>query len=426
MRVLEAGPRPGGLIHTIREEGFVMEAGPNTFPSTAKELIGLAESLGLRPKATHEHAQKRYLYLNGQLTALPSKPWQAFSTPALSLGGKLRALQEPFQPRIQASDISVADFIEHRLGKELLENLVDPFISGIYAGNVADLSLPAVFPKLWEWEQNGGSLFKGAKMARKKAQQAGESKRKPMQLLSFPHGLGELTQALANGLPTEHLLYERSVTHIEQILQGYRVHTHTGEVFECRNLVLATPAYTASHLLQALSPAASQALAGIPYNSLNVLHLGFRKTDIPHALDGFGCLIPRRERIPLLGAIWTSSLFPERVPEDQLLLSCFIGGAHHPEVFDWPPEQLQQLVLDNLATIFNTQKPLEPSFSHTLSYEKAIPQYTMGHRERIQQVEQTLAEQHPRITLCGNYLHGIALNECVKSGQAAASQLLNQ
>lgn len=424
--LLEAGSRPGGLIHTIRDEGFVMEAGPNTFPSTAKEILALGEELGLKPKATHQQAQKRYLYLNGHLTALPSKPWQAITTPALSLAGKLRVLQEPLQPRTKTQDISVADFVEKRLGKEVLNHLVDPFISGIYAGNVAELSLPAVFPKLWEWEQAGGSLFKGAQLARKKAQQAGQPRRKKMELLSFPKGLGELTDALAKAIPHERLLFERSVTQLEPLPNvGYRIHTHTGEVFECRNVILATPAYTASHLLQTLNPIVSQELAGIPYNSLMVLHLGFPKSAIPHALDGFGCLVPRQEKLPLLGAIWASSLFPSRVPEGQVLLSCFVGGAHHPELFDWPPEDVQRLVLDNLQTIFKTHRPLEPTYSHTLSYERAIPQYTLGHRERIEALERDLQEHHPGILLCGNYLHGIALNECVKSAQTAAEQILS-
>jgi oxygen-dependent protoporphyrinogen oxidase len=443
VRMLEAGSRPGGLIHTIHsqdkseagQKGFTVEGGPNTFPSTAKELLALAKELGLEPQVTHPQAQKRYIYLKGALRALPQKPPEAFSTPVLTLGGKLRAILEPFQPRTQASDISVADFVAHRLGKEILDNLVDPFISGIYAGNVKELSLPAVFPKLWEWEQSGGSLLKGARQARKKARQAAQAsgqqpeqqRKAPMQLLSFPQGLEELTHALAQALSPEALLYEHAVTQVEAAEAGlYRIITQAGKTFECRNVILATPAHITSRLLQGISPESSQPLAKISYNRIMVVHLGFNKADIPHALDGFGCLVPRREKLPLLGAIWASSLFPDRAPEGQVLLSCFVGGAHQPELLDWPTSQVEQLVLENLQTIFKTTKPLQPTFSHSIRYEKAIPQYTLGHRERIQAVESTLSQQHPRLTLCGNYLHGIALNECVKSGQVAAYRLLNQ
>jgi oxygen-dependent protoporphyrinogen oxidase len=141
-------------------------------------------------------------------------------------------------------------------------------------------------------------------------------------------------------------------------------------------------------------------------------------------LDGFGCLIPRNEKLPLLGVIWASSLLPGRVPPGQCLLSCYIGGAHHPEIAGWPPENVQQLVLDNLQSIFKTPA-LSPTFSRVLNYEKAIPQYTLGHRERIETIENELDKTQPGLFVCGNYLHGIALNECVKSGQAAADQVLS-
>jgi oxygen-dependent protoporphyrinogen oxidase len=291
---------------------------------------------------------------------------------------------------------------------------------------VAALSLPAVFPKLWEWEQSGGSLFKGAKLAQQKARQASRARRAPMQLLSFEGGLGTLPTTLAMALPPEQLLYGRSVTQLEAgSAAGYRVHTHTGEVFDCQHLILATPAPTASQLLHSLCPQASQALGQISYNSLSVTHFGFPQSAIPHPLDGFGCLVPQREKLPLLGVIWASSLFPERAPADQVLLSCFAGGAHHPELFGWPSEAIQQLVLDNLKIIFKTPQALQPSFRQTLRYEKAIPQYTLGHRERIQITEAALAEQHPNIQMCGNHLHGIALNECVRSGQTAAHRILS-
>ncbi len=459
--VVEAGQTPGGLIQSIREgsteEGcFQMEAGPNTFPSTAKELLELAHQLELSPQPASPKANKRYLYLHGQLTALPGKPPEALTTPVLSLAGKLRVLLEPFQPRTQTEDISVADFVSQRLGKEVLNHLVDPFISGIYAGDVTKLSLPAVFPKLWEWEQAGGSLLQGARQAQKKAHQArresGQPTRPPMTLLSFAQGLGALPQALAMAIPAEQILYGRTVSAISATpldyppqtkppttddladkestgkepiapsanTPGYTITTQTGETFCASHVILATPAHVASPLLAALCPVASQALGEIPYNSLTVTHVGLPQTALPHPLDGFGCLIPQREKRPLLGVIWASSLFPERAPSGQVLLSCFAGGAHHPEIFNQPPEAIQQLVLEELQHLFNAPQALQPTFCKILKYEKAIPQYTFGHKARIATAENALASQHPRIHLCGNHLHGIALNECVKSGQAAA------
>ena len=465
--VLEAGQMPGGLIQSIREGdveqgSFQMEAGPNTFPSTAKELLDLAHQLGLIPHPASPKANKRYLYIHGQLTALPGKPLEALTTPVLSLAGKLRVLMEPFQPRTQTNEISVADFVTQRLGAEVLEHLVDPFISGIYAGDVAKLSLPAVFPKLWEWEQAGGSVFQGARQAQRKAHQAriesGQPKRPPMKLLSFAQGLGALPQALAMAIPAEQMLYghtvnaisattpsddahphnetpsgdqsDRETTGKEPLLAssantpGYTITTQTGEAFCAHHVIMATPAHVASPLLAALCPAASQALGEIPYNSLTVTHVGLPQTALPHPLDGFGCLIPQREKRPLLGMIWASSLFPERAPTGQVLLSCFAGGAHHPEIFNQPPEAIQQMVLEELQCLFNAPQALQPTFCKILKYEKAIPQYTLGHKARIATAEAELTRQQPHIHMCGNHLHGIALNECVKSGQAAAGRVL--
>lgn len=423
VRLIEAGLHPGGLIRSHLEEGFLTEAGPNTFPNSAAEILALCEQLKIRPKATDCRAAKRYLFLKGRLTALPQKPWQALTTPALSLSGKLRVLQEPFKPKTQTEDISVGAFLEKRLGREVVDNLADPFISGIYAGNVNDLSLPAVFPKLWQWEQSAGSLLKGARQAKKKASQ-NASKRQPMQLFSFTGGLESFTNALAHALPAESCIFGQSVTHIEISETGYKLQTHQGEQFTCRHIVLAIPAYSAASLLKTLSPEASHELSQIHYNGLAVVHFGFNRQDIPHPLDGFGCLIPRREKLPLLGTIWASSLFPNRAPEGHVLLSNFIGGAHHPEICGWHPPDIEHLVLNNLQQVFKTREPLKPTYSQTIVYSKAIPQYNLGHIPRIQAIEDAL-QKHSHIHLCGNYLHGIALNECVKSGLAAAEKIID-
>lgn len=424
VKILEAGNQTGGLIHSIEAEGFLMEAGPNTFPSTADEILTLCGTLHLTPKPAHAHAKKRYLYLNGQLIALPHQPLEALTTSALSLRGKLRALLEPFQPKTQQADISVADFLENRVGKEVVENLADPFISGIYAGDIAKLSLPVVFPKFWQWEQKAGSLVKGARQA-KRTQRNQQALRKPMQLLSFEGGLQTFTQALTQALPEKQILYQQQVSHIHLIDNGYRLTTKSGLEVTCKYLIIATPAPIAAELLTQLVPSASKALLSIPYNGLAVVHTGFKQVDIPHPLDGFGFLIPRKEKLPLLGSIWASSLFPERSPKGQVLLSSFIGGAHHPEICDWPAERIEQQVLDNLQHVFKTPAPLQPTFTQTLIYKSAIPQYNLGHLNRIQTIEDALIA-HPHLQLCGNYLRGIALNECVKSGLSAAETIIRK
>jgi oxygen-dependent protoporphyrinogen oxidase len=461
--ILEAGSRAGGLVQSIRQDGFLLESGPHTFPSTAHELLQLCTALKLTPKAADSKAKKRYLYLHDKLTALPTHPLQAITTPLLSPAGKLRALLEPFQSQTKKSDISLAEFFTHRVGNEVTQHLLDPFISGIYAGDIRALSLPAVFPKLWDWEQSGGSLFNGMRQAKRQQKvphhateysvenndthtrssealqpvdlEALRSKTPPkkprMQLLSFENGLQTLTDALVQALPEKALHLNTPVIRLEKTPQGYLAYTAHGDCMAALHLVLAVPADVASRLLQPLSEKASQALADIPYNGIATVQMGFDEKSIPHALDGFGFLVPRREQVSLLGTIWASSLFPERAPIGQVLLSSFIGGAHHAEVPMWEPERIAAEVLKNLAQVFQiatpqshthhpVEKPLiQPTLTRVERYERAIPQYTLGHRERIRTVEHAL-QSLPNLTLCGNYLHGIALNECVKSGRDAA------
>lgn len=426
--LLEASDRAGGLIQTRQEAGYMFESGPNTFPSTAKEIIGLCEDLNLLPKPVHLSANKRYLYLNRKLTALPNKPWQALTTSALSPLGKLRLLREPFKPKCQADDMSIAGFFTHRLGRETVENLVDPFISGIYAGNVETLSLPAVFPKLWEWEQNTGSLFQGAQKALKAGKPKpgpGDSPKPKMKLLSFDGGLQTLTDALAQALPADSVRLNCPVTQLKKDKAGYEIVLQNGETLFTQNLILAVPAFMAAPLLSTLTPEASRHLESIPYNGLAVAHLGFDRSQIPHPLDGFGCLIPRKANIKLLGTIWASSLFPQRAPEGKILLSNFIGGAHHPEMVQQKASQIQGQVVQDLQTIFHLKGSLEPKFSEVIFYKKAIPQYSLGHLQRVAAIEASIGKKRG-LYLAGNYLHGIALNECVKSGQKAADQIIER
>lgn len=416
--VLEAADQAGGMIQTRSESGFIYEAGPNTFPSTASAILDLCTRLSLQPEPA-QAAHKRYLYLNQQLTALPQKPWEIFTTPVLSPAGKLRLLQEPFISQTAAEDISISRFFTRRLGAELVEHLVDPFISGIYAGDTKQLSLPAVFPQLWEWEQTSGGLFKALFGAKKKSP---KQKRAKMKLLSFSGGLQTLTDALCRALPPHAIHTGQHVLRIEKNEAGYTAHLASGEAWSASGVILATPAFVSAELLKDLAPAASQALAEVPYNGLAVVHAGFRKEALPHSLDGFGFLIPRREKVTLLGSIWASSLFPNRAPEGAALLSHFIGGAHHPEILELPPKHIQQRVLDDLGTVFKTQVAPEPCFSRVLRYPKAIPQYTLGHLKRIRTLESAL-QTLPRLALCGNYLHGVALNQCVQSGLDAVKNI---
>lgn len=425
--VLEAGSEVGGLIRSVNDNGFFLEYGPQTFPGRATELLAICRDLGLDPLPANPLADKRYLYLKSALTPLPTRPEEAIFTPLLSWSGKWRVLQEclippiPVPSPLQVDDISIADFVRARLGSEVLERLVDPFISGIYAGDVEALSLPAVFPTLRQWEREKGSLLKGAFLTFREARNTGTPPNPDARrLFSFKGGMQRLPQTLKLALPRDTVRYNAAVQAIHSGKGGYHVEiADGGGTLSAPRMILAVPAYVAARLLHPFSPLAADALAAIPYVSLSVVHTAFLKSEIDHLLDGFGFLVPRRERLSLLGSVWISRLFPERAMDYYYLFTNYMGGAHRPDIADWDEERLVAEVSRELSAVFRTRNPLKAVFSRVVRHEKAIPQYTLGHRVRLQTVDWALA-QHPGITLCGNYLHGIALNECVKSGLRAA------
>ncbi|MDX2085825.1 MAG: protoporphyrinogen oxidase [Candidatus Melainabacteria bacterium] len=466
--VLEAAGRVGGCIGTVRsQEGYLIETGPHTFPGSAKELIRLCEALKISPQAASSSNKKRYIRHKGMLHAVPINPMSLLASPLLSAKGKLRLLLEPFQPKTPSlPEPTVADFIQRRLGHEVLQRMVGPFLSGVYAGNPEALSAAAVFKKLFEWEQTHGSLTAGfvqrllSRQQQQPTQTAGQAfppatpSGKATQLFGFVQGLGQLTEALHQALPqgtvhcnTPVVQITRSAAKEQQAptekpteqfnappgfclsIASATSSNAPAEILpplHARQVILALPAFAAAALLQELSPNASQALQSIPYVPVSVVHLGFLATALQHPLDGFGCLLPREENIPLLGSIWASSLFPNRAPEGQVLLSNFMGGAFHPELALTDDAKLVEQTCQDLQAVFQLPKAPQPDFECITRYQQAIPQYNLGHLHRVARIENALSADCPGLYLAGNYLHGIALNACVVQAQYAAEQAIKQ
>lgn len=422
--VIEKSGQVGGLIqsHHIKSHqggSFLLEAGPNTFPSTATALINLCQAIGLQLEPTSSLAKKRYLYQDQQLNAVPTNPLSFLLSPILSVEAKLKLLQEPWQPRYPGADPSLADFIRHRLGDEILEQLVTPLISGIYAGNPEQLSMSAIFPKLFQLEQQHGSLFQGLLASRFK--QAGKAKI-PYQLLGLKTGLGELPKKLAQSIPADCLWLNTTVNRVEKIEQGYTIACGDYPVIKSKSVIIATPAFTAASLLASLHPEISKPLEGISYAPMAVVHLAFEAKAIAHPMDGFGFLIPRTEQVTTLGCIWSSRLFPDRSPTDTVLMSCFLGGALSTQITTQPSEVIAAQALKDLQKIYKNPHLL-PVFQEVITWPQAIPQYNLGHQQRLQTVADLLANHAPGLQLCGNYQHGVSLNDCVLSGQQAAASI---
>lgn len=427
--LMESGNRVGGVIESSEVEGFLLEAGPNSFRGT-HELLDLVEELELMGElATADPRAPAYVYSGGQLHAVPMSPPALLKTKLLTTSAKLRLLREPFIKSAQKHnraeiEESIASFIRRRLGHEVLEKLVAPFLSGVYAGEPETLSVQACFPKLAEFETEAGSILRGTlKAARVSRTQNDKPKRslRPYRLCSFRRGLDELPKKLAASLG-DSLLTETRVTNISKnngLFEIVAEHHGENKTFNCRTLILAAPAFAAAKLVEAFSPQIAQLLAEIRYVSIASVPLAYRTEQVARKLDGFGFLAPRREGLRMLGSIWNSSLFADRAPQGWVITTNFIGGATDPEAASLSDDELIGIVRNDLAKVLGVtgdarRLPIK-------RWQRAIPQYNLGHAARVAKLEMAL-RQHQGLWIVGNYLRGVSLGDCVKDADTRAKE----
>jgi oxygen-dependent protoporphyrinogen oxidase len=420
--VLEASARPGGLIQSLRQDSFLFELGPQSFSST-EPLRQLCQDLGIEGQLVDAPARApRFVLVDGRLKAVPLSPPAFFASSFVSGATKWSILRDVFRRTSPPEEEeSISAFVRRKFSAELLEKLVGPFVSGIYAGDPDKLSLRAAFPQLYEAEVAAGSVVRGSIRIAKQNKQPGERSRT---LQSFRDGNEALIRALANSLGSALCLGTR-VTAIgaSPHSEGFRISAveHGSErQFAARNLILAIPTNAAAALVAALSPELSRPLDAIEYAPVAVVSLVYRKSDVARDLDGFGFLIPRSAGLQVLGSVWNSSLFPSRAPEDHVLLTSFVGGATNPGSLRLTSAQLIDLVHHEIGPILQAAQP--PVGSHVSLYERAIPQYNLGHAARLEAIEKGRS-RFPGLFFTGNYLRGPAIGACVEQAQAVAAEV---
>lgn len=409
VKLLEASSRVGGVIRSERRDGYLLEYGPNSLMASAP-AAQLIEELGLRDQVvTGQRRAPRYIYADGRLRRVGLQV--LFSGQLLSLRGRLRLLAEPFiRGRAAAADESLEAFITRRLGREAHDRLFAPFVSGVYAGNTALMSAAASFPQLVAMEAEYGSIIYGALRSR------GKSKVK-RGLYSFKDGLSVLPSAIAARLG-DAVELSAPVERLE-LSSRYRV-VAAGREYSADKLVLAVPAMEAAGLLEQSMPELASELKQIEYVSLSVVYVSYDLAELGRDLYGFGFLIPRGEGPRMLGAVWSSSIFPSRAPAGRALLTCFIGGAHDPSAVSLSREQLAGIVSAELARILETEA--RPEIVNVWRMERAIPQYTLGHCDRLRRIGAMLAAS-PGLALVGNYLQGVSVPDCINRGLETAGSL---
>jgi oxygen-dependent protoporphyrinogen oxidase len=448
--LIEKSDRVGGVIQSERVDGFLIERGPNSSQGT-EELMALIEELGIAGEiAEGDHRAPAYVLFNDKLHRVPSGLGAFIQSELLSLAGKLRIFKEPLIPaRHESTEESVAGFARRRIGREAAERLVAPFVSGIYAGDADRLSVQAAFPRLASLEAGYGGLIRGAFAKAREARTAKKSAAAaPLNIaparkraVSFREGMGFLPKTLAEKLG------EDVITGCSQIRlrmadresfteqqpdsstgadsPSLRVEIEyeragTRERLTSDRVIIATPAQAGGALVANLSGDLRLLLDEIEYPPLAILSLAYPASSIRAPLDGFGFLVAPSERLNILGCVWSSSLFAGRAPAGTALVTVFVGGARNPDAARLADAELVSTAHAELQAALGISS--EPRVVAITRYDRSIPQYNLGHAERVKRIE-TLVDGIPGLSLIGNYLHGVSTGDCIKEADRVAREV---
>jgi protoporphyrinogen/coproporphyrinogen III oxidase len=430
--LLEASSRLGGTIQTDQRDGFLLERGPDSFISEKPEALALAKRLGLESQLiqTNEAQRRSFIVRKGRLRAVPegfqllapSRIWPFITSDIFSLPGKARMAADLFLPRRGtngANDESLASFVRRRLGHEALERMAQPMVGGIYTADPETLSLRATLPRFLDLERDHRSLILG--MLRKgRAQSSGTSGARYSLFLSFERGMEVLVRTLAKTIaPRCDVRLNTRVNSLIWNSASWTIQTQNGQTLEADAICLAVPASVAATLLSNF-PDLSTQLSQIKYASTATINFAYRRPAIRHPLDGFGFVVPFVERRSLIACTFSSVKFSGRAPDDHVLLRAFVGGALQPDMFALDePEMLRRVETDLRELLGISEAPL---FAEVAKWAKSMPQYEVGHLDRVAQIEDEVS-QIPLLALAGNAYGGAGIPDCIRSGERAAESL---
>jgi oxygen-dependent protoporphyrinogen oxidase len=426
--LLEAGGRLGGKILTEKIGGVTVEGGPDSFLSMKPRGVGLAREIGLGDRfiGTIPENKRSFVSFGGRLHELPeglsglvpTKLGPIARSPLLSFAGKSRlALDYVLPPSTSDADETLAAFIERRLGREVYERLVEPLMAGIYAGDGRQLSLAATFPQLRAAERAHGGLIKGV-LANRAAAPANPSSLTPF--VSFEGGLQELVDRLQRDLADRGVAIRTGapVRRLRKTGNGYQLALATGETLAADGAIVATPASATAELFASEWPTAAEALRAIPHVSTAIVALAFPKSV---SLNGYGYVVPRVEGRNVLACTWVSSKWPRRAPDDLSLVRVFVGRAGQAPATDKSDAELLEIALNELRdSVGLTEKPV---LSRIYRWVDGMPQYTLGHLDRVAAIEQAIAGE-PAIAIAGHAYRGVGIPDCIASGEKAAERIL--
>jgi protoporphyrinogen/coproporphyrinogen III oxidase len=431
LKVIEARGRLGGTIATERVDGFLVEAGPDSFLSEKPWALALCRRLGVESKLvrTDDRFRKVFVWYRGRLHPLPDgfqllAPTRLLPFAASSLfswPGKLRMAADVLLPRGGGDDESLGAFVRRRLGREALERVAQPLVAGIYTADPDELSLAATMPRFLETERRHRSIILGLRRALRAAPQPGASGARWSLFVTLADGMEALVCALAERLPDSSVVLRQRVASLERAAGRWRVVTTDGVRLHADRVIVAGESHGAARLLRYVDPTLATLLGEIEYAGAATVSLGYRRAGVPHALDGFGFVVPRTERKSILAGTFSSVKYPGRAPEGHVLLRCFLGGALDARALDEDDAELVHRARMELGEALGITA--EPVLSRIARWPASMPQYRVGHLARVETIERR-ALKLPGLHLAGGAYRGVGIADCVRSAEAAAEAAL--
>jgi oxygen-dependent protoporphyrinogen oxidase len=418
-RVFESASRPGGVIRTDRFDGWVIDGGPDALLVQKPAAVALCRALGLGDRLiSTRQPRTAYVLRGGRLIPLIEGSFLGFPVSFAALAksslftmrGKIRMAAEMAMPRGGGRDESIASFVERRFGSEAVDYLAEPLLAGIHAGDVDDLSIAALFPRLVDAERQSGSVLRAIRALHVKPSPQGA-------FVSLPGGVGELVDALVAALRPGTVQLSARVTGLA-CSGEYAIHTDRGSA-GAACVILCTPAYVTAELLRPIDPRLAELCDTVRYASTATVAFGYRRSQVGHPLDGTGFVVPRVEQGPLLAATWVTSKWPGRAPDDSVLLRGFLGGGRDPDRLDAADDELTRFAREELTGILGLEG--EPLLTRLYRFPRQSPQYTVGHLERVAAIEQRVAAI-PRLFLAGSGFRAIGIPDCIANGRATAAR----
>jgi protoporphyrinogen/coproporphyrinogen III oxidase len=424
--ILDKNSEPGGVMESIASKDFLFDRGPNSGLETSPLIKQLVEESGIQDEFVYANSKgdKRYILRDNILHPLPMNPRAFIKTKLFSNQAKMRLFTEPF--RKGSSDgyyQSVAEFVQRRLGKEFLDYAINPFVAGVYAGKPEDLSVKSAFPKLYALEEKYGGLIIGTVRSIRERKKRAEVSKQSAKMFSFINGMQTLPKALYKIMKEKVILNAeiKSITRSGGKYEVTFIHTGTENKIEADIIVSAIPAYNAAEIFT-FDQILVDHLSVIYYPPVMVLYLGYKKESVGQPLDGFGFLIPSKEKKSFLGAIWSSVLFPNRTDEKYASFTLFIGGARNPDILNKDNEVIFSTAIQEFSRIMKINS--YPVFREHRIWPRAIPQYNLGYIEHERYFDE-FEKRNPGIILSGNYRGGISVGDCIRNSEVVSEKVKN-